>query len=159
MKKDSMSKWTKWIDITDKDKLKQELQNKYGIYEIRIVNSNGSPIKIMRLANKIDSIGLLYIGRSGYRRQMTNRTLFKRIGEFSKQQHSGGITYDKANEILQYNRTFRNHYLQVRVMFLSDKKINAAESRELRLYFEKFAELPPCNSSIPKEIKIRDRNG
>jgi hypothetical protein len=148
-----MERWSKWFDINNKDKLKQELQNKYGIYEIRIVVSNGSPIKIMRFSNKVDSIGLLYIGRSGYSRQKTNRTLFKRIDEFSKQHHSGGKTYDKANKVLQHNRAFRNHKLQVRVMFLPDKEINAAESRELNRYFEKFAELPPCNSSFPKGLK------
>jgi hypothetical protein len=146
-----MSNWTDWIDI-DLAKSNQGPLNDFGIYEIRVVDSKGQPVPISRLVG-VDSVGLLYVGRSGYRWQKTHRTVANRVGEFIRQQHSGGITYARARETLQKTKRFSDHCLQIRGMFLPDKEIDLAEIKVLRNYFSEHAELPPCNSAFPRAAK------
>lgn len=93
----------------------------------------------------VDASGVLYIGRSGYNK---NRSIANRIGEFVKQQHSGGVTYVKAKQIIEKLPRFSGHRLQVKVKFLTTKEeIDVAETAALNGYFSEYAELPPCNSA------------
>jgi hypothetical protein len=142
--------WTDWIDI-DLAKSKRGQFNNFGIYEIRVVDSRGQPIPISRLIG-VDYPGVLYIGRSGLRNQKTKRTIANRIQEFLRQKnHSGGITYARAKKILQQEKKFSGHRLQVRAIFLADEEIKSKEAKVLRDYFSIHAELPPCNSALPKK--------
>lgn len=143
-----------WIDI-DAGSLKYPKVKKafdgYGIYRIRVVDSFKRPIPIPRMA-AVDKEGVIYIGRSGYRRQKTGRTVNVRLGEFvGKDQHSGGITYSLAMRTLKHIRRFKSHGLQASARIVSDQMIDALEERELKKYFERFGELPPCNSAMPRK--------
>lgn len=144
-----MSGWTDWIDI-DFAESKEGPLNDFGVYEIRAVDSKGQPVPIKRLVG-VDMLGRLYVGRSGFSHQKTKRTIANRIREFLRGRHSGGVTYARAREILQQTQKFSGHRLQVRAMFLPDDKIESGESKVLYDYFSKHAELPPCNSALPKK--------
>lgn len=144
-----MSTWTDWIDI-ERAELKQGPLNDFGVYEIRAVNSKGQPIPISRLVG-VDRLGCLYVGRSGFRHQKTRRTIANRIKEFLRGPHSGGTTYARAKTTLQQGQKFSSHRLQVRAIFLPDDKIELEESKALYGYFRRHAELPPCNSALPKK--------
>ena len=143
-----MTKWSDWMDVDLAGKQNGSLDD-FGVYQIRAVNKSGNPIPIGRLAG-VDPLGILYVGRSGFRRQKTNRTVANRVREFVRQAHSGGITYARANKILKQVPQFSDHQLQVRAKVLPDDKIDVEESNVLRKYFKKYAELPPCNSALPK---------
>jgi len=137
-----MSDWSDWVSI-EIAKSRKGPFNCLGIYQIRAVTSSGKPIPVSRLVG-VDPIGILYIGRSGF---SSGRSIANRIGEFVRQQHSGGITYATAKEVLDKSSAYSRHSLQVRVKVLSTKKeIESAESRTLQEYFSKYGELPPCNS-------------
>jgi len=151
IKKVQNSMWTSWIDI-NLAKSKKGPYEDFGIYQIRAVNKELKTIPIERI-NGLDREGVLYIGRSGFKNQRTNRTIANRINEFIKKQHSGGITYGLAKNILRKNKKFSQHNLQVRALFQSDNQIELKEAEELHNYFLKFAELPPCNSAFPGLIK------
>lgn len=148
-----MGKWSDWVEIELAKSSSGPFDN-FGIYQIRAVAPSNEPIPICRLVG-IDSLGILYVGRSGYRYQRSKRTIANRIREFVRQQHSGGITYASARKVLQQSPKFSQHRLQVRAMFLPDDKIGKAESSVLNDYFSIYAELPPCNSSLPTGIKTR----
>jgi len=64
-----MAQWTKWMDIEDVASMSGE-NDGFGIYQIRVVNKNGEVISINRLAG-VDSLGILYVGRSGVRLSFT----------------------------------------------------------------------------------------
>ncbi|MBN2316216.1 MAG: hypothetical protein JXM79_19975 [Sedimentisphaerales bacterium] len=146
------SNWSNWIEIKEA-KLPQRDNgpfNHLGIYQICAVNSKGKQIPIPRLAG-VDKTGVIYIGRSGFSNQRTYRTIAVRIREFDNKQHSGGITYAKAEPIINKRRRYKKHRLQVRAKFLSTKEdICAAELHALSEYHSKYGELPPCNSTRPK---------
>lgn len=139
----SINDWSEWVDIKTAKSRKGPF-NRLGVYQIRAVAVSGEPISIHRLAG-VDASGVLYIGRSGYN---TNRSIANRIGEFVRQQHSGGVTYAKAKEVLEKLPRFSGHHLQVKAKFLATKEeIDVAESNALNRYFLEYAELPPCNSA------------
>jgi hypothetical protein len=147
-----MNKWAEWVDI-DQAQLNQGPFNHYGIYQIGIVDSKGAAIWVNRLAG-VDKLGIIYIGRSGYKQQNSNRTIANRIREFVRQQHSGGKTYAKAKELtLDRTLQFSGHRLRVRASFLRDAEIDGAEADALLEYFKLYAELPPCNSALPTNAK------
>ncbi len=138
-----MSDWSSWISI-EKAKVKKGRYNCLGIYQIRVVTPYSKPIPVCRLVG-VDPLGILYIGRSGF---SAGRSVANRIGEFVRQQHSGGITYTGAKEVLNKTPAYSRHNLQVRMKGLStEKEIRSAESRALQEYFHKYGELPPCNSA------------
>lgn len=62
-----MSRWSDWIDI-ELAKSRQGPLNDFGVYQIRAVTLSGEPIPISRIVG-VDSSGILYVGRSGYRHQ------------------------------------------------------------------------------------------
>jgi hypothetical protein len=68
-----MSKWSDWVDI-EIAKSKQGLFVDFGIYQIRATTKSNRPILINRLVGA-DSLGILDIGRSGYRRQNNHALL------------------------------------------------------------------------------------
>jgi hypothetical protein len=138
-----MSNWTDWVTI-ETAKSKKGPFNHLGIYQIRAVTPTGEPIPINRFVG-IDLLGILYIGRSGY---TSNRSIANRIGEFVRQQHSGGDTYARAKQVLEREPQFSGHLLQVRTKLIFTKEeIDLAEAKALREYFSEHAELPPCNSA------------
>jgi hypothetical protein len=128
-----MGLWSDWIDIELARSWRGPF-NDFGIYQVRAVTSRGEPIPINRLV-AVDPSGTLYIGRSGYRRRSSNRTIANRIREFVQQQHSGGIAYARANPVLQRVPHFSGHRLQVRAMFLADEEIDAEESCAFEIIF------------------------
>ena len=139
-----MNRWTKWINV-DIAKTRNGPFDALGIYQIRAVNRSGKAIPISRLAG-VDPVGLLYVGRSGYKYP---RTIANRIREFLSQHHSGGTTYIQAKKVMSKIPKFAEHGLQVRIQKLSASEIRVAESQAIAKYFSKYAELPPCNSAKP----------
>ena len=145
-----MARWTSWLPIEDAASRDGPFGGMFGLYQIRAVSRTGAPIPIQRFAGS-DSHGVIYIGRSGYFNRSENRTIANRIGEFIRQGHSGGKTYARADLVLRRIRRFSQHVLEVRGMILPDDEISAGEAKELRRYFNAYAELPPCNSNSSAE--------
>lgn len=144
-----MKEWSSdWVAI-EETMHNPAIFQQFGIYQIRIVTPTNAPIPIPRIGG-IDPIGILYIGRSGYAKKSNRRTIAKRLSEFIQQRHSGGITYARAKSVLQHMQQFSGHRLQCRAISLDDQDIDTVESQFLLEYFRTYAELPPCNSSLPK---------
>jgi hypothetical protein len=140
--------WSTWIDAAEAATRKGPFAH-FGIYQIRAVKPGGEPIPIPRLAG-IDPSGTIYIGRSGFERQGTDRFVSNRIREFLNRQHSGGQTYFIACVAIHKHPAFSEHALQVRACRLPDSAIEHAEDVALTQYLMQFGELPPCNSTMPK---------
>lgn len=153
--------WSRWQDI---EYAKTEQCGCYGIYQIRMVDEIGNPFPIPRTTG-IDEEGVIYIGRA-----LPKNTLAKRIYEFEtnsklgKASHSGGETYVLMWLKLKCSgHAYKNHKLQYRVMRLDidatkpetnrreelKHKINSEEINALVDYFNRYCELPPCNSNFP----------
>ena len=153
--------WSSWQNI---EHAKAEQRGYYGLYQIRMVNEIGNPLPIQRIAG-IDKEGIIYIGRA-----IPRNTLARRIREFQgtaqlkNASHSGGETYVLMQTNLKYSdHTYKNHKLQYRVKHLyTDRieleldeqenfkhKVKKGEEKALADYFNKYAELPPCNSNFP----------
>lgn len=141
----TMSKWSEWCDIENAATRKGSFED-WGIYEIRIVNRDGVPYKIGRVVG-VDSSGLSYVGRSGFRTARTTRTIANRIEEWLSVWHPGAAAYHNAKLLL--DGAVPDHRLEVRAMFLSDEDIEDAEVGELRNYRRSYGELPPFNSADP----------
>jgi hypothetical protein len=140
--------WSEWVDI-DRACATGGVFGDYGIYEIRLlIPKTNTPATVFRFVG-VDTSGLIYIGRSGFRRRGRGRTVANRLREWITQQHSGANTYSKAVSILDRSPTLADRKLQVRAMFVPDEQIAAAEAEALAEYFAIHAELPPCNSSTP----------
>jgi hypothetical protein len=146
--------WTDWVDI-DRACSTSGIFGDYGIYEIRLfAPKTNSPAPLFRLVG-VDTSGLIYIGRSGFRKTGRGRTVANRFREWVAQQHSGANTYAKAVPILDKS-LLADRKLQVRAMFLPDDQIEAAEATTLEEYFAVHAELPPCNSSTPRAFAEKE---
>jgi hypothetical protein len=140
--------WSQWSTIETAASSKGPFAH-YGIYPIRAVDRDGNPIPFPRLA-AVDPTGTIYIGRSGYSSQSTDRFVSNRIREFKNKQHSGGQTYFLACIAMANNALFESHSLQVRACHLPDGEIDRGEDYALTQYLLAHGELPPCNSVMPK---------
>jgi hypothetical protein len=149
-----MREWTSWYSVENYNDYADKL-NRFGVYQIRIVDSGGNPISICRFCG-IDENGFIYFGRSGFK---GFRTIANRIQEFTQKRHSGGRTYARVSSIWSQNFQYKNHYLQVRGRFSPINEICEAEAKliiceaEARLIYEYesiFGELPPCNLARPQ---------
>jgi hypothetical protein len=163
MKNDNLHIGDSW---TDWDKIENARENEkgyYGIYRIRLSDIANRPFRAKRL-NGNDEEGIIYIGRA---RPMYS--LAKRVGQFQKManevkgNHSGAETFSLTRMILE--TTFGNNScnnLEYSVIHMNDnnpltnsgetdklkKEIEEKEIEVLAQYFSKYAELPPCNSSM-----------
>ncbi len=123
----------------------------HGIYRVHIAHPSGGPIPIPRIGG-VDSDGILYIGRSGVTTNKSDCSLRSRLrNDFLRPygSHSGDWTYRKACAILNDHPLFRDHCIWASVIVLKDNVIDRAERAAIRAYFERFGELPPCNSAFP----------
>lgn len=155
--KDKTMRWTKWYSIDDAMSSIPPIA--YGIYKIRVTNSKGIPICIDRIGG-VDDSGIVYIGRSGFKKKSPNRTLITRIWEFYQGNHSGGDTYYLSNQHrLSLTNNFRSHEINACCLILPDKSISQMEGAFLLQYFKRFGELPPFNSNFPFQIKHKLRQG
>lgn len=154
--------WKKWQDIGN---AKNDERGYYGIYQIRIVDEiSEKPTSIPRIGG-VDKKGVIYIGKAE-----PNNSLGSRIDSFFERRHSGSGTYDLMWEALRLKQhPCWKHHLQYRVIrlfpdkvepdlddvneFLYKKRIREEEIKALAEYFSKYAELPPCNSTIPEKWK------
>jgi hypothetical protein len=112
--------WSEWADINEAAKKTGSFED-YGIYQVRIVNSESGPHQIHRLVG-VDQFGLGYIGRSGMRATGNQRTVANRMREWQAIWHPGAALYNKAKTLLG------DHRLEVRALFLPDDEIVAAET-------------------------------
>jgi len=124
-----------------------------GIYFLVATLSDGHSKPIGR-ALGTDAEGVLYVGRSGAKQ---GRRLFDRLKEFwvtanglrRKDSHSAGTRYKNC---LLWEMKYPLERIKVvwRTMpHATPKKLIAAESREIRKYFNKYGEVPPLNASLP----------
>jgi hypothetical protein len=143
-------RWTSWKPL---DEGYFQAEDSCGIYEIRIVDGDGTAIPVPRMGG-IDPVGILYIGKSGVTTAKSPRTLAKRLGEFfwSGRPHSGGETFDQMVPLLR--RRLGKFQLQYRVVRLHDEAIDTQEKRQIRRYFQKYCELPPGNSAFPGKWEL-----
>jgi len=141
--------WGPWTPLTDET----PWNSKWGIYRVRMVSASGGPVSLPRLT-AVDPAGLLYIGRSGDSTAKTDRSLGRRVWEFySHGSHSGAGTWWQTKRALDAAELWAGRTLAVAVVELPDAEIDEAECRALRAYFDRFAELPPCNSAFPGKWK------
>ena len=146
-------RWSNWHRIEDEGMVSGIIHDCYGIYRIRAVKSSGEAIVIPRIGG-MDDQGIIYIGRSGYKNKKTYRTLSQRIREFWNANHSGGWTADLSYRCcLKKVKGFKDYEYDVQIMTLPDHLIDKSEAKELEIYFKKYGELPPYNSSFPNELK------
>lgn len=143
-------RWTAWRRLEQES---FQTEGSCGIYEIRIVDGDDTAIRVPRIGG-LDLVGILYIGKSGVSTARSPRTLAKRLGEFywSGRPHSGGETLDQM--VPRLRRRLGKFQLQYRVMRLHDQDIEAQEKRQIRRYFRKYCELPPCNSAFPGKWEL-----
>jgi hypothetical protein len=143
-----IGQWSEWVDL-DRACSASGVFGDYGIYEVRLfMPKTNMPATLFRFVG-VDTSGLIYIGRSGFRERGRGRTVANRLREWITQQHSGANTYAKAVSTLDRSPTLADRKLQVRAMFVPDEQIEAKEAEALAEYFAIHAELPPCNSSTP----------
>jgi len=154
--------WSQWQDIGN---AKKDERGYYGTYQIRIVDEiTKKPISISRIGG-VDKEGIIYIGKAG-----PNNSLGSRIDSFFEGRHSGSGTYDLMWESLRVKQhPYWKHHLQYRVIrlfpdkvepdldnvneFRYMKRIREEEIKALAEYFSKYAELPPCNSTVTGKWK------
>lgn len=145
-----MSRWTNWYDIQQARSSHGPLADRYGLYRIRIViaSKGRQPrrVPIRRLVG-VDSDGVIYIGRSGVRRN-GQRDIANRVNEFLHQQHSAGVRY---NRHVKRKLRRRGYELQVSGRSVADDSLKASEASALRKYLKIHAELPPLNNNQPGE--------
>jgi hypothetical protein len=139
--------WSAWQDIAQAGPTRE---NYPGIYQIRIVDKAGNPVPIHRVAST-DGDGIIYIGSGDANTRIND---FRRTLNF-KAHHNGGSTY----LLMQMNfkhigHAYENCKPQYRVTHLPNVRKAKLENQEaviLADYFNKYCELPPCNSSFPNK--------
>ncbi len=141
---DKTSDWTCWycLEPSSKESVPSEIQERFGIYQIRIVDANGCPIRLGRML-KCDESGVVYIGRSGVREEKM-RTVAWRLKEWLRRGHSGAETYARVVPDLPHN-----HSLEVRALYLPVIEVCKGEAEEIEAYRKQFGEPPPFNSNLP----------
>jgi len=137
--------WQHWFEIIETAIWPYTL---YGIYRVRVTSAEGVPIPIPRIGGT-DPVGILNIGRSGYRTSKTNRSLGQRLREFWQGNHSSAYSCGLAARTLSLLPAFAGHRLWASVVLLADEDIQQAEASALREYFDRFLELPPYNAAFP----------
>lgn len=151
-------KWSRWHQLDD-GCVSGSYVDGYGVYRIRLVDRMGRPIPVDRIACT-DKSGIVYIGRSGFKKQRTGRTISRRVWEFYQGYHSGGDTYYlSTHHRLRLADKYKSHRIEVSVATLPDAEISKGEADTLYLYFRAFGELPPFNSSFPNQLKAELRKG
>ncbi len=141
--------WSTWQGIAH---ARFEQMDYPGIYQVGMVDEAQNPIPICRLGDT-DKEGIIYIGVSenvGERIEDFRHTAVEIKGE-----HDGASTYIlmQAN-FRSLGHNYANCKLQYRVMRLSgsDKAEHTKqEATILADYFNKYNELPPCNSNFPEK--------
>ncbi len=140
-----MNAWTDWYDLEPHKAVPAEFETSFGIYRIRVVDTNGRPFVLGRMLGSDDS-GLVYIGRSG-EREAGGRTVGWGLKEWISRGHSGANTYDRAKKV--FSGGFVNHRLQVSALFLPVNEVISREAQEIESYRMTFGEPPPFNSNTP----------
>jgi hypothetical protein len=144
--------WSSWRDI---EHARVKERGYYGIYQIRMVDDAGDSLPIPRIT-RIDEEGIIYIGRAVPRNTLAKRIReFQSVTQFKNVSHHGGETYNLMRFNLKYSgHAYQKHKLQYKVMRLEGEpksKIEEEEINTLANYFNKYGELPPCNSSFPEK--------
>lgn len=162
--------WSSWEGI-EQTKFKE--RGCFGIYQIRVVDRVGNPLPVGRIVG-VDQEGVIYIGKAGPVQTLAKRIhKFENVSKLGKAKHSGGETYILLKmKLIFSDHAFKNHKLQYKVVHLdTDRigpelngkenfkhKIETEEINALADYFNKYGELPPCNSTFPgKWNRFTDR--
>lgn len=147
-----MPEWSEWKNIKQK-----AMCNNCGVYKIRLVDSQCSPIKISRFLDK-DENGILQMGRS--------KDVEKRIKYFRgaikgrRYSHAEGKRLYLVKEYSNFKGKYNNYGIQYSFRKLSsESEVKKKEEQLLKCYFKRYGEIPPLNSNLPnKEIKWEDIN-
>ena len=134
-----MNRWSKWKKFTE-DNLKGNPKEP-GIYRIRIQG-----IKISRFLGE-DKNGILAIGKSN--------NIWRRLKSFfrsanGKKGHSEGRTLYLILKNKKSGLDIENLEYSY-CLTKSDEQAIEYEELEIKKYFNKFGEVPPLNSIIPKK--------
>jgi len=136
--------WSNWFELNKNT----EWPTTHGVYCVSLADKNGRPFSIPRLCGE-DPEGVIYIGRSGYANAKTDRSLGVRLWEFLVGKHSGGQTYLQSARAIKKSGIYKNYKLLVSIARLLDYQIGEGEKSAMRQYFNKYGEVPPCNSAFP----------
>lgn len=148
------NKWTDWDNIKNAS---NNARAYYGVYKIGLIDASRNPIPVKRIHGE-DKEGIIYIGRA-----RPYLSLATRINQFNKIiKHSGAGTYfllmlclaqyeDTSSYDLQYTvyrmcsteTISKNNDLEREKNMIIEKERNV-----LAEYFQKYCELPPCNSNF-----------
>jgi hypothetical protein len=121
----------------------------FGIYKISFRDENGKPVAISRIGG-IDESGIVYIGSSIKVVERTHE--FKKILQ-AKGTHDGAMTFLLMWEsLIQKNPIYKNYNMNtLDIKFETEEEARNQEAVLLADYFNKYSELPPCNSNIPRK--------
>ena len=122
------------------------VENKPGIYFIRWKKYE-TPVTINRLGGS-DSNGLLYVGESkGLRRRF--RRLWRGINKVNNSKSKTPDTLRKTIVFCRLHKEINSDEYEIAWQHLSTKlEAQVQEAAALKLYTEKFKELPPLNLKI-----------
>ena len=142
-----MGRWTDWLDIPKAISKAGPLGGRYGLYRLQIVrHSRGQRPQAVRIGRLVgwDTEGILYIGRSGFRRG-GSRDIANRIDEFTRGHHSAGERFKNLHSTFPQSR-FK---LQASGLSIEIGHIRKAEASALQKYIRIHRELPPLNNNQP----------
>ena len=125
------------------------IENKPGIYFIRWKN-NKNPVTINRIGGS-DSTGLLYIGESKDLRRRFQR-IWRGINSIDISKNKTSHTLRRTLMFCKLHEEIASHEYEIAWQHLSTKiEAQVQEAAALKLYTEKFKELPPLNLKLCSE--------
>ena len=133
-----MARWSSWRKLEGPDDL-NALTGRYGVYRIRVVKRTGKPIPIQRMG-ECDDQGLIYFGQGN---------LKNRVGGFWNWNTKGSDYYWRMWKHLE--EKYPGHRLEFSGSQRDVHAMQKSERSALNQYLKTFWELPPCNSSMPRE--------
>ena len=136
--------WTDWRDLGDWHN--EPAKDEQGIYQMRLVTAAATVIPLARVG-AVDNEGIYFIGRTSRKGEVNEKTFANRLRSFLEGRHPGANLYYMIEDALRDR--FKDHKLQFRVRAIDEQEIDRAETVLMRMYYERFCELPPGNRSLP----------
>jgi len=145
--------WTDWRNLGDWHN--EPAKDEQGLYQMRLVTAAGTVIPMARVGG-VDQEGICFIGRTSRKGEKKEKTFAKQIKAFLEGRHPGANLYFLVEDALRDH--FKEHRLQFRVRVIDEEEIDKSETVLMRLYYERFCELPPGNRGLPigYEIALED---
>lgn len=137
--------WTEWQDLSQ-----SSATNEPAIYEIRIVDENGTPLRLGRFLD-LDELGLISIGLTT---DMERRRQQFLCGMDNCYGHSEGNLLNLLRRFSRLQEVFPAAKYQYRFQAATNADVPSLERRAIKRYIRRFGEVPPLNSAIPARYDL-----